>query len=515
MPIKTFTSSEIAGIEKGCIESKWPNRKDGSNRIEPVTRPKINPTFLFSKEDPIFTVGSCFARNVEAELEKNGYKVPMRNLNLATVAGKETTGIFNNYGVASILNELQWGTGEEKFDPDVHLYKTTNGKYIDLHLTSLARPSSLEACLQRRENIKNGFAQVKGCSVVIITLGLIEIWYDNEAACYLNISPPRNIRKQHPERFELHVLSHQEVLEGLFKIYQLLDRHCSNSYKSILTVSPVPLAITYTDQDVAVANAYSKATLRSAASQLVETRDNVDYYPSYESITLSDRNRAWQDDLRHPTKEMITLNVDRVLEHYGNVKKKSIDTEDIKKHIIEREFSFALNMAEHLLAEKGESKETLQLLVESASFLRERKKTDKYCEKLFLYCESSNGGWDAISVVTIMQASVRLDDMEVFSIVSGKMNQTIFDEFTLGQYRAVIKASLDLAQYDLCTDWCEKALERTPRFGYALLTRAKLFYIENDYRNAEKYLELFMSLENDPRGEGEKLQQELKDIRTA
>ncbi len=49
----------------------------------------------------------------------------------------------------------------------------------------------------------------------------------------------------------------------------------------------------------------------------VRGHDNVDYFPSYESVVLSDRKRAWRDDQAHASDEIVRLNVLRMIEAYA------------------------------------------------------------------------------------------------------------------------------------------------------------------------------------------------------
>jgi hypothetical protein len=66
-----------------------------------------------------------------------------------------------------------------------------------------------------------------------------------------------------------------------------------------LTVSPVPLTATYTDEHVLVATTHSKAILRAAASAVVTEFANVYYFPAYEIITGNfSRGRYFEDNLR-------------------------------------------------------------------------------------------------------------------------------------------------------------------------------------------------------------------------
>ncbi len=66
-----------------------------------------------------------------------------------------------------------------------------------------------------------------------------------------------------------------------------------------------------------VANTYSKAVQRAAVEAFVRRHDNVDYFPSYESVVMSDRKRAWRDDQAHASDEIVRLNVLRMIEAYA------------------------------------------------------------------------------------------------------------------------------------------------------------------------------------------------------
>ena len=68
----------------------------------------------------------------------------------------------------------------------------------------------------------------------------------------------------------------------------------------ILTVSPVPLAATYTGNHVLSATTYSKSVLRAAAERVVRSHSNCAYFPSYEIITGAfNRGSYFASDLRN------------------------------------------------------------------------------------------------------------------------------------------------------------------------------------------------------------------------
>ncbi len=73
---------------------------------------------------------------------------------------------------------------------------------------------------------------------------------------------------------------------------------------------------TFLPGDVLVTNTYSKAVLRAAAEHIVASRANVDYFPSYESATLSEHARAFKDDQRHVEDALVRFNVDRMVDAY-------------------------------------------------------------------------------------------------------------------------------------------------------------------------------------------------------
>src|SRR5206468_12443076 len=87
--------------------------------------------------------------------------------------------------------------------------------------------------------------------------------------------------------------------------------------RMLVTVSPVAMSTTFTGGEVLVANSYSKAVQRAAVEAFVRRHDNVDYFPSFESVMLSDRRQAWRDDQAHASDAIVRLNVLRMIEAYA------------------------------------------------------------------------------------------------------------------------------------------------------------------------------------------------------
>ena len=78
--------------------------------------------------------------------------------------------------------------------------------------------------------------------VIILTLGLVEAWYDNELGIYLNEAPGFAVAQRNFSRFSLHVLDYHQNLAALQSIYELLTRKLPRCPRILLTVSPVPFA---------------------------------------------------------------------------------------------------------------------------------------------------------------------------------------------------------------------------------------------------------------------------------
>lgn len=204
----------------------------------------------------------------------------------------------------------------EAFQPDRHVISIGPDRCVDPYVANLYRPAPAHEILARRERINAIYRQLSGSQVVVLTLGLVEAWFDRRAGGYINQAPYKSAVAAEPDRFELHVLDYNDVLAMLRELLALLEQVCPAEHRIILTVSPVPLEATFTEADVAVANSYSKSVLRAAAEAIVGEAGRVEYFPSYESVTLTSRERAFREDQIHVTPELVRFNVDRLIGRY-------------------------------------------------------------------------------------------------------------------------------------------------------------------------------------------------------
>ena len=286
--------------------------------LSQVVVPMGRRTFTPAPGSTFFAMGSCFARNVEERLELSGANVLSRKMDvrdLGAVSGR-ALGMYNKYTPLSILQELQFASGERDFPQDGFL-PTTEGLYYDAQLRTNSGEASLEDMIARRVEIRTAFAQAFQADVIILTLGLIEVWYDTKTDLYLNEMPPPRVIMNDPDRFTFGCLSIDDCRAALRDMHALLKRHSKPGQNIVITVSPVALGRTFSQHDVIIANTTSKCTLRVAAVEFAEEHEGVDYFPSYEAVTLSAPSLAWQDDRLHASDFIVGRIINTFLHRYG------------------------------------------------------------------------------------------------------------------------------------------------------------------------------------------------------
>lgn len=277
--------------------------------------------FKCSKDDKIFTIGSCFAREIETFLVRGDYKVTSRITDLPEhpefILSSGVTHIFdffNRYNLGSMYQEIDsLMNGGYLADSDDLYYKAIGDQlFDDLHYTPAAQSTNIDGIKSRRSFIQTRLSEALCQSdVVILTLGLCESWYDLSTDQYLNVvSSPQMLRKyQDSLRFKF--IGARENIELLDKIIAVLG-----DKKIIITVSPVPLEVTFTGRDVIEANLSAKSILHAAANEAAQNHSNVDYFPSYEMAFYSESSQVWKPDGRHVLPEMVQHIVKSALDTY-------------------------------------------------------------------------------------------------------------------------------------------------------------------------------------------------------
>ncbi|WP_158442345.1 GSCFA domain-containing protein [Paracoccus aminophilus] len=264
------------------------------------------------KRRKVFTIGSCFARNIEDFLQD--FDVPTTRFAVdASEWPSRPNGILNEYNPGTIAQRLNWSAQSAS---TVGMSETLVGPAESC--ADLLLPRSPDVTLQRarerRGEIDQLYAELPGSDFVIITLGLTECWYDDHTGTFLNRMPPEDVMRAQKGRYVFVNLGFQDCVNLLTRAFEQVT--APRGRHVILTVSPVPLQTTFTGQDCYTANMRSKSVLRAVADEIVARfPGKVDYFPSYE-IVMSGGTRAFGKDNVHVFPKVIGKVMDHLFANY-------------------------------------------------------------------------------------------------------------------------------------------------------------------------------------------------------
>src|SRR3990167_3138258 len=271
--------------------SRYPTRNRDPWRLAQYPTVFHKPKFRIDRAARLFTIGSCFALNIERALLQNEMLV------LSDCPDRQH---FVKYTTKSILWDLDAAFDPERW-PSI-IYRLGESIRLLNFSTSVAKRAITEdECNRIIGQYFSMLQKISQSDVVVMTLGLVENWYDRKRGQYLNVMPTRDFDR---DDFECRVLSYDDVVADLRSIVGRIGTLCDA--KIVLTVSPVPLVATFRDQDCIRANAYSKAVQRAAVEAICMENDRVDYFPSYEIVSMADMEYAWRtEDFRHVRSDMV------------------------------------------------------------------------------------------------------------------------------------------------------------------------------------------------------------------
>jgi tetratricopeptide (TPR) repeat protein len=266
--------------------------------------PEVEPGFRLSAGQTVFTIGSCFARTIEEHLARLGCRTPMLDLVLPPdeFQGKPG-GALNRFHPPAFRQTVEWAAAIHDRDgrvawEDVEPFamETDARGYVELDV-AIGVTVSRERFVERRQQIFDVVRTVFEADCLMMTPGLIEAWLDRKTGLYIHQAPISRAQRREGDRFCFRLLDYDECLGDLLKTIDVV-RARNPAVKVLVTTSPIPLHVTFTGQDVRIANTQSKAVLRAACGAIPLLRPEVDYFPSYESVVLTG-GKAWHHDRRH------------------------------------------------------------------------------------------------------------------------------------------------------------------------------------------------------------------------
>ena len=207
-------------------------------------------------------------------------------------------GMLNEYNPGAMSQRILYALDGKSFAAETVV--PTGTQYTDLLLPGGANVAH-ERAMERRGEIQDVYSHLATSIVVVITLGLVEAWFDEDHQLYLNQIPPHAFANKNPKRFSFRRLDVDDVCNLLTPALAAL---ADIKARVIMTVSPVPLWATFTGMDCAIANEFSKSVLRVAADRLGRRFANIDYFPSYE-IVRSAGTAAYVPDNVHVKEDLV------------------------------------------------------------------------------------------------------------------------------------------------------------------------------------------------------------------
>jgi hypothetical protein len=311
--------------------------------------PFIFAKFKINKAQKIATAGSCFAQHIARHLKKNGFNFYIaekahslidEELSLEYGFNDFSARYGNVYTIRQLLQLFLRAFG--KFKPHDNAWKSMDGSWIDPFRPRIQPggfQSPLELNLDRTQHLKAVKKMFLNMDVFIFTMGLTECWLSRKDGSVFPLCPGVAGGHFSSKKYYLSNLSFNENKHDLVLFIESLKK-INPRAKIILTLSPVPLIATATDNHVLSATSYSKAVLRSICEEIQAKYKHVIYFPSYEIITGAfNRGAYFARDLRSVTEEGVEHVMKVFLKHFNQNK-----TDNFKGKIISTNESFSKKM---------------------------------------------------------------------------------------------------------------------------------------------------------------------------
>ena len=262
----------------------WP----GSFKTPPVDGNFPAPEagrFTISPATPIASMGSCFAREIKRRLIQRDYNyITEETYHPASLhASAAWERVYSTHCMRQIFEYTF-----EQWNPDLRWWLAPESRKIQDPYRRVILYDDLGTAEEEFEQHRiHSRRALEKAEVLILTLGLTEIWQDTIAGAVICLPAGPYVKEGGDmSRYRFRVSRYGENLENLERIHAVMA-HANSNCRIIVTVSPVHLWATFrNDLDVISASCNSKSTLRAAVDEFVTRHDNVYYFPSFEMATI-------------------------------------------------------------------------------------------------------------------------------------------------------------------------------------------------------------------------------------
>ena len=233
----------------------------------------------------IVMLGSCFAENIGKRLTDCGFNVVVNPMGI----------LYNPKSIASALERLV--SGKEFTDNELFYH---NGLWASfMHHGAFSHANKDEALRMMNERLREGHAQLKSATHLIITFGSAEVYERNGMVV-------SNCHKLPAREFTHRLLSIEEIKN----LYTNKTQNIT-SLQTIFTISPVRYI-----GEGAHHGQLNKATLLLATDQICKAT-GAEYFPSYEIMMDELRDyRFYATDMIHPSEVAVDYIFKRFTDTY-------------------------------------------------------------------------------------------------------------------------------------------------------------------------------------------------------
>jgi len=300
MSVEKFLSTSQWKRQKGDLDFEKPDRwfKGQFCNSFPTDRAIVPADVLLgwspaapviTQQSKVIAFGSCFAEYFVKFLAAQGYNnwmAPSERYapseeNLLLSLGQTFENVF------VVVQQFRWAFGE--FTPKREMWITKD-------------KVCFEANEERRVKVYSTLSQA---DVVVITLGLSEVWFDQIQNEPLWRTMPERLYE--PDRHIFKLATVAETEQALMELDRLIQHYCPN-LKVVFTISPIPLLATFRNQSAITANQVSKSILRASLDSFMTeaailASGRYFYFPSYE-LVFSLFGNPFEADNRHVRTEV-------------------------------------------------------------------------------------------------------------------------------------------------------------------------------------------------------------------
>jgi PAS domain-containing protein len=285
--------------------------------------PMMEAPFKISIGDKVATAGSCFAQEIAHRLQTSGYHYYLAEKPPAGMSADESERrnysmyscrYGNLYTTAQLLQLIDRAYGRYRPQLD-HWTRPEDGRIVDPFRPRI-EPDGYDTVEAMRADREGHFAAVREMfetmDVFVFTFGHTETWRHKADGAILQLAPGVAGGVWDPAVYEFYNMTVSEVVRDFLASVDKI-RAVNPKVRIVLSVSPVGIIATYEDRHVVQSNSAVKAILRAAADEVVRSRPNIAYFPSYDLVNISPNvGRFYRDD----TRRINSFGIDRTMKMF-------------------------------------------------------------------------------------------------------------------------------------------------------------------------------------------------------